>query len=342
MRLPNGYGTVYKLSGKRRNPYVARITTGWDNMGKQQYLTLGYYETKQDGLNALAEYHKEPSLFNARSLTLEDIYNMWWKQKESTISNSTIIAYNSAWKNCKELHKEPFSDIRLVHLQNCMDKLGDKYGAKVDLKALWSQIWDYAISNDLANRKYTSYLNLGKHVIKTQHRPFTYEEISKLWENLDRMEYIDVVLIFIYTGFRPTELLEITRDNVNLEEGYLKGGIKTKAGKDRIVPIHSKIRPLVKKWYNKGSDYLITNSQNKKMLYRNWKDEKFGKIMEQLEMKHLPHDTRHTFATLGDDANMNKLCIKRIMGHASKDITDKVYTHKDIEQLKNEIEKISC
>ena len=75
------------------------------------------------------------------------------------------------------------------------------------------------------------------------------------------------------------------------------------------------------------------------MLYRNWKDEKFGKIMEQLQMEHLPHDTRHTFATLGDNYNMNKLCIKRIMGHASKDITDKVYTHKDIEELKKEIEK---
>ena len=265
---------------------------------------------------------------------------MWWKQKENQISNSTIIAYNSAWKNCKELHKEPFSDIKLVHLQNCMDKLEDKYGAKRDLKALWSQIYDYAIANDMANRKYTSYLNLGKHIVKTTHKPFTEEEIKTLWNNIDRMEYIDVILIYIYTGFRPIELLEIKREDVNLQEKYIKGGVKTESGKNRIVPIHSKIFKYVEKWYNKGNEYLITNSQNKKMLYRNWKDEKFGKIMEQLDMKHLPHDTRHTFATLGDNYNMNKLCIKRIMGHASKDITDKVYTHKDIEQLKTEIEKI--
>lgn len=339
MRLPNGYGSVYKLSGKRRKPYVAKITTGWNSLGKQIYLTLGYFETKQDGLNALAEYHKEPSLFKSRSLTLEDIYNMWWKQKESQISNSTIVAYNSAWKNCTELHKENFSDIRLVHLQNCMDKLGDKYGAKRDLKALWSQIYDYAIANDMGNRKYTSYLNLGKHVAKTTHKPFTNGEIQTLWDNIDRMDYIDVILIYIYTGLRPIELLEIKRENVNLEEKYITGGVKTESGKNRIVPIHSKIYKYVEKWYNNDNEYLITN-KNKKMLYRNWKDEKFGKIMEQLQMEHLPHDTRHTFATLGDNYNMNKLCIKRIMGHASKDITDKVYTHKDIEELKKEIEKI--
>ena len=68
---------------------------------------------------------KKPSLFKSRSLTLEDIYNMWWKQKESQISNSTIVAYNSAWKKLYRTHKENFSDIRLVHLQNCMDKLGE-------------------------------------------------------------------------------------------------------------------------------------------------------------------------------------------------------------------------
>ena len=71
------------------------------------------------------------------------------------------------------------------------------------------------------------------------------------------------------------------------------------------------------------------------MAYWNFYHEKFEKIIEQLEMdkKHRPHDTRHTFATMMDRTPANKLCIKRILGHASKDITDKVYTHKDIKEL---------
>ena len=64
----------------------------------------------------------------------------------------------------------------------------------------------------------------------------------------------------------------------------------------------------------------------------------FLKTMEQLEMDHKPHDCRHTFATLMDNVGANKLSIKRIMGHASKDITDKVYTHKDTEELKKAID----
>ena len=49
---------------------------------------------------------------------------------------------------------------------------------------------------------------------------------------------------------------------------------------------------------------------------------------------------RHTFASLMDTAGANKLCIKRIMGHASPDITDSVYTHKTIEQLIEAIDLI--
>lgn len=51
MRLPNGYGGVVKLSGNRRRPYAARITTGWhinDETGKkiQHFQILGYAATR--------------------------------------------------------------------------------------------------------------------------------------------------------------------------------------------------------------------------------------------------------------------------------------------------------
>lgn len=37
MRMPNGYGSVYKLSGKRRNPYVARKTIGFNEKNQPIY-----------------------------------------------------------------------------------------------------------------------------------------------------------------------------------------------------------------------------------------------------------------------------------------------------------------
>jgi integrase len=52
--------------------------------------------------------------------------------------------------------------------------------------------------------------------------------------------------------------------------------------------------------------------------------------MEKLSMDHLPHDGRHTCATLLDNAGISKTIVKKILGHFSQDITEKVYTHKTI------------
>lgn len=150
------------------------------------------------------------------------------------------------------------------------------------------------------------------------------------------------MLIMIYTGWHIGELLSMRTDDVDLQEWTMRGGSKTQAGKNRIVPIHPRIRPLIKKLYNPNQEYLIPSPDGKSALsYYTYRDVYFRRIMEQLQMPdHRPHDCRHTFASEADTAGMNKLCIKPIIGHASQDITNRVYTHKTIEELRQEIEKI--
>ena len=68
MRNPNGFGSVHNTGGrkKRRNPWRARVTDGWElcektGKAKQIYRTIGYYPTRQAALIALAEYNKCPA-----------------------------------------------------------------------------------------------------------------------------------------------------------------------------------------------------------------------------------------------------------------------------------------
>ena len=154
------------------------------------------------------------------------------------------------------------------------------------------------------------------------------------------MEWVDTILILIYTGFRIGELLEIKNSDINLEEQYIKGGLKTEAGKDRIVPINSKILPFIKNRMQKKNKYLIVNFKGEQMKYNNYYKEKFQPIMEQLGMKHKVHDTRHTFATLLSNADANSVSVKKLIGHNSYTTTEKFYTHKDIEELRIAVEKI--
>src|SRR5690606_32308369 len=120
----------------------------------------------------------------------------------------------------------------------------------------------------------------------------------------------------------------------------LVGGIKTDAGKDRIIPINKKILPLIEKRMDSNNKYLIVSTRGTKMSYNTLRMKRWLPLMNELKMDHTLHECRHTFATLMDNAGANKLSIKRIMGHATQDITDNVYTHKNIEELLKAIDLI--
>lgn len=56
--------------------------------------------------------------------------------------------------------------------------------------------------------------------------------------------------------------------------------------------------------------------------------------------KHTPHDCRHTFSKLCEHFEVKENDRKRMLGHAFSDMTNKVYGHRELEDLRHEIEKI--
>ena len=341
MKNPNGYGSVYKLSGKRRKPFIARKTIGWTDDGKQQYETIGYFETRTLAMNALANYNTNPYDIEKAKVTFSELYEKWSEQHFGKVSENAIVNYKVAYKYCEPLYEMKFSDIRKNHMQSVIDNSGKAFPTRKLIKTLLNQLYNYAIENDISDKKYSQYIDIGKNEGKLKRKPFTAEEIETLFNNEDKLEFVDTILIMIYTGMRVGELLSIKHENVFLDKRYMIGGIKTEAGKDRLIPIHTKILPFIEKWYKNNTEYLISNAKRSQMQYSNYRREKFDNIMEKLRMEHNPHECRHTFASLMDSAGANKLCIKRIMGHASQDITDKVYTHKDIQELIDSVDLLN-
>ena len=128
---------------------------------------------------------------------------------------------------------------------------------------------------------------------------------------------------------------------MNLENNTITGGSKTDAGKNRIIPIHPKILPLIIERMENETDYLIPNKKGTNYYeYNNFRQNEFVKIMEQLGMEHTIHDTRHTFATMISDVSDNENAITGIIGHTNINMTKK-YTHTNIEKMRKEMEKIN-
>lgn len=334
MRKPSGYGSVIKLKGNRRKPYQVRVTKGYDKVtGKQIYKYIGYFEKQQEAEMALAEYNANPYDIDTAKITFKQLYDKWSSEHFKKVGRTSIEHYDLAFRYCKEIHNMRFIDIRLNHLQGIIDNLGKPYPTRRMTKLLMSQLFRYAIKNDIVEKEYSKYVDLGKPSPREEKKIFTREEIDKLFKYVDKLEYVDTVLIMIFTCMRIGELVTIKTENVHLKERYMIGGIKTQAGKNRIIPINNKILPFIEKWYNPNNEYLITNDKGEQMQHQNYRREKFKNIMEKLKMDHTPHECRHTGISLLDSAGANKLCVKRIVGHSSKDITEDVYTHKTIEEL---------
>lgn len=360
LRNPNGYGGVSYLGDNRRNPFRARITVGWEynektGRQKQIYATLGCFPTQKEAKIALAKYNENPYDLDAKKITFKEIYDKWIISED--IGEGMRKSYRSAFAKIEPLHDVKIAEIKKKHLQDALDAnagLSTVYLEKI--RSLIKNIWQYCIDNDIVEKDYTKNLKISpKDKEESIHIPYTSEEIKLLWDNVNMpidlklssrgSEYItvhvvDTILLLIYTGMRPGELLKMECSDVNLSERYMTGGSKTDAGKNRIVPIHDDILPLVEARVKTGNKYLIPYKTDKPPTLNAYHNYYFKPVMNKLKLDHLPHDGRHTFATFADRYIDNEVMVKRIMGHTIKDITQGTYTHKEAAELVDEVNKI--
>ena len=368
-RLPNGFGQISEIKNRNlRKPFRAMVTIGKSSTGRPICKPLkpqSFFETYNDAYAALLEYNKNPYDLS-ENITMKELYERWSKTYFETLSDSAIRNIESAWKYCSSIYDMKVIDVRIRHIRGCINDgvfivngVERKPNAlkKSKIKSVIGAMFDYAIEYELIDKNYARAFKLSKEDVKEinitdkKHISFTEDELQTLWSNVSSMEYVDVILIQCYSGWRPQELGLIKLSDVNLEDRFIIGGMKTDAGKERVVPIHSKILPLVEKKYeeakNLNSEYLINNlgkikkSSGTKLTYESYKHQ-FCKIISKLNInpKHRPHDGRKTFATLAKKYGLDEYAIKYIVGHTINDITEKVYTDRDPSWLKEEIEKI--
>ena len=105
------------------------------------------------------------------------------------------------------------------------------------LKTLFIQLYKYAIENDITGKNYAQFVDAGQETTSIERKPFTRDEIETLWKNID-VPYVDSILIMIYSGMHVGEMLEMKTENI--DGRIMNGGLKSKVGKDRSIPIHEK------------------------------------------------------------------------------------------------------
>lgn len=308
-------------------------------------MIIGYAPTKADGLQMLADYNKNPFNVSASKITFQELFEKWSKSKFPTISQSNKNGYNASYSLCGTLYNQAFKDIKLANLQYVVDNCGKNYPTLRKLKVLFGQMYEYAMKNDICNKDYSEFVDIVKYKDRNPNKrdrnKFTKEDIDRLWEQKDD-KYYQLVLMLIYTGVRISELLELKKENVFLNEQYFDVlSSKTENG-IRKVPIADKILPFFKAWYNDtDSKYLLHTENGEPFKYRNYYDSYFSPLMENLGLEQTPHCCRHTCISMLAEAKVDQTTIKKIVGHSgAMTLTEKVYTHLGVKELINAINKI--
>ncbi len=374
----NGSGSIVKLSGKRRKPFAVKITEGFDEISHmQKQKILETFETYPEAETFLNMYNlmKDKERFNDEQAKMinGDLYSQvkYVEQKGKEIPTFKEIfeilseekyKYQTSYKskiswfnNFKILHNRKINNINLHDLQEIIDNLKQVKGTGTlsHMKILASDIFEYAVIHQYIKRDddYTSYIDISIHnqkeSEKIRRKPFTINQIKQIMKmNEINAKY---ALLYIFTGCRPIELLNIDTSKIYIDVeceddgkkeivSYMITGSKTDAGRNRIIPIHDIIKPIIIELLKQHPTYLITNNPNDSS---NWfLYNYFEPLMLKLNLDKTTYACRHTFSTLAKQYKVDSFSRKRIMGHKSKDITDDVYTHTIINTLYKEIHKI--
>ena len=333
MRNPNGFGTVTKLSGSRRKPWVVKE----GKSGRQK--PIGYTATREEGLILLAQYNTNPWDIEADKITLGELYALWLEKRAGKLGLSNQRSLKSAYnQHCSKLENMRYKQIKAYQMQDTIDSSGCGYSTQGTIKNLWGHLDRFAIELDIISKRCSDLLTSAP-IPESSKTVFTDEEVSRLWEN-QHLPWADSILFFLYTGFRISEMIHLQIPNVDLQSQTMIGGIKTEAGKNRLIPIHSKIFNLVQSRAEQSKNGYLFEYEGKKISLTKYREIWAG-LMHTLQMHHTPHECRHTFRSWLDTAGANKVCIDRLMGHKSKGTGERVYTHKNIEELRLNIELIT-
>lgn len=342
-RRANGSGSVYKVGGKRRNPWIA-LKDG-RSIGK-------YFATEKEAreaLDALAEV-KDVELFN---LTLEGVYDRWGQTAYKDCTPSFANDYKNAWKHFpQKLRSKLFREIKAADVQAVIDDLYNKGKSKSvqnKVKSLYSLLCSFGMSNDIISKKYSQFLVVHDTQRKRDSTTFSEAEVFKLWNKADETP-IDqkvltarMIMIYLFTGMRLSELLPLECSTVYLDEEYpyLVGGEKTEAGRNRIVPIISTIKPYVQWFYDHATGPQLFSAYMGNKSPKHWREREYYPLLDELGIeRHAPHGTRRTNATLAVQSMVDPAALQKIGGWKEFQTIQKYYNKPNLKYLHQEFSKL--
>ena len=134
-----------------------------------------------------------------------------------------------------------------------------------------------------------------------------------------------IVVLFLHTGLRVSELAKVELINVDLDRGQIK--ITRKGGKEQYLHLNGETVSTLARYLARrpqalnGSIFVGTNGSNLTRSYVYGLIRRYMKLAGINKGKHGPHLLRHTFCTRLHQKGVGPFTIKDLAGHKSLNTT---------------------
>lgn len=341
-------GTITKLSGKRSAPYWARLPAEYST-GVPIRKSLGCYPTYRAASTAIAQAlcQQKPDTPNITTpvVTMQQLYDRFTSSHYfESLSKSAQASHRSAWQHLAELRCIPVSEICKDTFQVSIDKMlhaGLKRETMAKVRNLASLLCKEAMGLGLLSVNYGQLVQLPKNDTKAA-KPFSRDDLKQIWTASDdgNMD-AQTVLLMVYTGMRPGELLNVDiAEHLHIDGTYwyIQTGSKTAAGRNRLIPVPTLIHDILTALIDgRSSGPLIQSECGGYYRLDVWRSKHFNHLMESLGLTgYVPYSCRHTYADIQKRRHIDPELQMRIMGHSDYSTTVERYhttTQEDVARI---------
>ncbi|MDD7457254.1 MAG: tyrosine-type recombinase/integrase [Clostridia bacterium] len=325
----NGKTIIKRTDGR----YFARYT---DENGKRVSV---YGRTQQECVNKLKLHLK---LLKKRKLDklqgnekpsqylLYDWLDYWNETFKKPINKTDNVSRYIRLHIKGKIANKPLSDVTTFDIQECINLIAGCGKMRKEVQDVFNGAFRVAFVNGLIKDNPTLRLTKPRYDT-TKGIALTEEEQNNFIEKIKDHPDRDVFLLFIMTGARRTELLNITSGDIDFEKGVLHlRGTKSKNADRKVILCDTALKIL--------RNNVKENPTEKLFKYT---ADHYTKVFKKLCPNHTLHDLRHTFGTRSNENDVDMKVVQKLMGHSSYKITADTYTSVFSPTITRETKKVN-
>lgn len=355
----NGEGSVYMRENGTWVACKTYFVENADGTKTRKRVTRSGFKSEAQArkfLPLLGTEHDERKHIRAarpRTMTLEKLVGLWrddYCRKKIAEDKgdgwkSTLTCYTSALKIFGDYMGEAIADIDIDDLQDALSSSGKGKRTRQNAKIAIGLVYKFGIPRKMI----PGGIDLGQYLYvgagqQTTRDHITADELARIEAAIGVVPYAEVVLCHCYLGFRPSAFIDLRIEDYNKAEGYVRGGIKTEAGKNRIVTISPKIAEYISQAVgSRESGFIFQMSNGKSFSIKDYRAAFYDVIAacgidnpivpETGAHRLSPHSCRHTFITMAKAIAAPDKDKMALAGHTQL-ATHQHYQHVSVEDLR--------